>query len=84
MTAVLELYTRVAKVLAYRAYRGELGKQIKAAYDCEVGISQRPMVIEGEVQTQTFIPENHEGMIYVVNIRLTLRRIAKNQRIWGD
>ncbi len=26
------------------------------------------------------LPENHEGMIYVVMIRLMLRRIAKNQR----
>lgn len=28
------------------------------------------------------LPENHEGMIYVVMIRLMLRRLAKNQRTW--
>lgn len=28
------------------------------------------------------LPENHEGMIYVVLIRLMLRRLAKNRRTW--
>lgn len=28
------------------------------------------------------LPENHEGMIYVVMIRLMLRRLAKNHRTW--
>ncbi len=28
------------------------------------------------------LPENHEGMIYVVIIRLMLRRLAKNRRTW--
>lgn len=28
------------------------------------------------------LPENHEGMIYVVMIRLMLRRLTKNQRTW--
>jgi len=28
------------------------------------------------------LPENHEGMIYVVMIRLMLRRLAKNCRTW--
>lgn len=28
------------------------------------------------------LPENHEGMIYVVMIRLMLRRLTKNQRNW--
>ena len=28
------------------------------------------------------LPENHEGMIYVVMIRLMLRRLAKNRRTW--
>lgn len=110
VTAVLELYARVAKVLADQAYRGELGKQVRAAYECEVEISQRPMVMEGEEQSRAFVPEkfrwvvertfswlenaralcrdyerlpeNHEGMIYVVNIRLMLRRLTKNQRTW--
>lgn len=28
------------------------------------------------------LPENHEGMVYVVMIRLMLRRLAKNRRTW--
>ncbi|WP_399316384.1 transposase [Trichocoleus sp. FACHB-69] len=28
------------------------------------------------------LPENHQGMIYVVMIRLMLRRLAKNRRTW--
>ena len=28
------------------------------------------------------LPENHEGMIYVVMIRLMLRRLTKNRRRW--
>ncbi len=28
------------------------------------------------------LPQNHEGMIYVVTIRLMLRRLAKNRRTW--
>lgn len=28
------------------------------------------------------LPENHEGMIYIVMIRLMLRRLAKNRRTW--
>ena len=28
------------------------------------------------------LPENHEGRIYVVMIRLMLRRLAKNRRTW--
>ncbi len=55
ITALLELYGRVAKVLADQAYRGELEKQVKAAYDCEVEISQRPMAIEGEEKGRGFI-----------------------------
>lgn len=30
------------------------------------------------------LPENHEGMIYVVMIRLMLRRLAKNRRTWDS
>lgn len=30
------------------------------------------------------LPENHEGMIYVVMIRLMLRRLAKNRRTWAS
>lgn len=110
ISALLELYSRVAKVLADQAYRGELAKQVKAAYDCEVEISQRPMAIAGEEGSRDFIPEkfrwvvertfswlenarvlcrdyerlpeNHEGMIYVVNIRLMLRRLANHRRTW--
>ena len=33
VTALLELCARVAKVLADQAYRGELDKQVKAAYE---------------------------------------------------
>jgi transposase len=29
------------------------------------------------------LPENHEGMIYVVMIRLMLRRLTKNRRTWS-
>lgn len=29
------------------------------------------------------LPENHEGMIYVVMIRLMLRRLTKNRRTWN-
>lgn len=29
------------------------------------------------------LPENHEGMIYVVMIRLMLRRLSKNRRTWN-
>ncbi|WP_083887200.1 transposase [Nodosilinea nodulosa] len=28
------------------------------------------------------LPENHEGMIYMVMIRLMLRSLAKNKRTW--
>jgi transposase len=28
------------------------------------------------------LPENHEGMIYVVMIRLMLRRLTKNRKTW--
>ncbi|MBD1914068.1 MULTISPECIES: transposase [unclassified Leptolyngbya] len=28
------------------------------------------------------LPENHEGMVYVVMIRLMLRRLTKNRRTW--
>lgn len=30
------------------------------------------------------LPENHEGMIYVVMIRLMLRRLTKNRRTWNS
>jgi transposase len=29
------------------------------------------------------LPENHEGMMYVVMIRLMLRRLTKNRRTWN-
>jgi len=28
------------------------------------------------------LPENHEGMVYIVMIRLMLRRLTNNQRTW--
>ena len=30
------------------------------------------------------LPDNHEGMIYVVMVRLMLRRLAKNRRTWNQ
>lgn len=30
------------------------------------------------------LPENHEGMIYVVMIRLMLRRLTNNRRTWNQ
>jgi transposase len=29
------------------------------------------------------LPENHQGMIYMVMIRLMLRRLTKNRRTWN-
>lgn len=110
LTAVLELYARIAKVLADQSYRGELGTWAKTTYECEVEISERPMVSADQAEKRTFVPEkfrwvvertfswleqsralcrdyerlpkNHEAMVYVVNIRLMLRRLTKNQRKW--
>jgi hypothetical protein len=30
------------------------------------------------------LPENQEGMIYIVMIRLMLRRLENNRRTWKD
>lgn len=97
---VLDLYERIAKVLADQGYRGDLGKHLKAVFGCEVEIVERqsegfivqPMrwIVE---RTWTWLdnaralsrdyealPENHEGMIYVVMIRLMRRRLENNRR----
>ncbi len=109
---VLEMYERIAKVLAdlgYLGYRGALSGLIGNALTdegrkIEMEISQRPEGVKGfQVEPKRWIvertwtwldnariltrdyerlPENHEGMIYVVMIRLMLRRLAKNRRTW--
>jgi transposase len=104
---VLEMYQRIAKVLADQGYRGKLGELFGQAFGkrrVEVEISQRP---EGATRFQVEVkrwivertwtwldnarsltrdyerlPENHEGMIYTVMIRLMLRRLTKNRRTW--
>jgi transposase len=104
---VLQLYERIAKVLADKGYRGTLKTLISNAFDTEersveVEISQRPKGAKGfELEPKRWIvertwtwlenaraltrdyetlPENHEGMIYVVMIRLMLRRLTNNRR----
>ena len=104
---VLEMYERIAKVLADKGYRGALKALISNAFDTpersvEVEISQRPEGAKGfELEPKRWIvertwtwlenarvltrdyetlPENHEGMIYVVMIRLMLRRLTNNRR----
>lgn len=106
---VLDMYERIAKVLADRGYRGELAVLIEQAFDqrqVKVELSQRPneaswfqleykrWIVE---RTWTWLenarsltrdyerlPENHEGMIYVVMIRPMLRRLTKNRRMWSS
>lgn len=104
---VLEMYERIAKVLADKGYRGALKTLISNAFDTEkrsveVEISQRREGAQGfELEPKRWIvertwtwlenaraltrdyetlPENHEGMIYVVMIRLMLRRLTNNRR----
>jgi len=104
---VLELYGRIAKVLADKGYQGALGALIQNAFSTEedsveLEISSRPEGAKGfELEPQRWIvertwtwldnaraltrdyerlPENHEGMIYVVMIRLMLRRLTNNRR----
>ena len=104
---VLDLYERIAKVLADKGYRGELVTLIQRAFgerQVELEISQRPEESQGfQVEPKRWIvertwtwlenariltrdyerlPENHEGMIYVVMIRLMLRRLTNNRRRW--
>ncbi|HEY9876240.1 MAG TPA: transposase [Candidatus Obscuribacterales bacterium] len=104
---VLDLYERIAKVLADKGYQGELASLIQRAFgerQVELEISQRPEESKGfQVEPKRWIvertwtwlenariltrdyerlPENHEGMIYVVMIRLMLRRLTKNRRRW--
>lgn len=104
---VIEMYQRIAKVLADQGYRGKLGELIKHGFEgrqVEVEISQRPEAATGfQVEVKRWIvertwtwldnarsltrdyerlPENHEGMIYTVMIRLMLRRLTKNRRTW--
>lgn len=104
---VLELYERIAKVLADKGYQGALAALIEAAFSSEerrveLEISQRPDGSKGfQLEPKRWIvertwtwlenaralardyetlPENHEGMIYVVMIRLMLRRLTNNRR----
>lgn len=104
---VIEMYQRIAKVLADQGYRGKLGELIKHRVEgrqVEVEISQRLEAATGfQVEVKRWIvertwtwldnarsltrdyerlPENHEGMIYTVMIRLMLRRLTKNRRTW--
>jgi transposase len=104
---VLDLYERIAKVLADKGYRGGLVPLMKRAFGkrkVEMEISQRPEESQGfQVEPKRWIvkhtwtwlenariltrdyerlSENHEGMIYVVMIRLMLRRLTKNRRRW--
>lgn len=104
---VLDMYERIAKVLADKGYRGALTTLIEQAFEnrhVKVEISQRPDEAKGfQVEPKRWIvertwtwlenariltrdyerlPENHEGMIYVVMIRLMLRRLTKNRRTW--
>jgi transposase len=106
---VLELFQRIAKVLADKGYRGALASLIEHYFaqsqrQVELEISQRSEDATGfEVEPKRWIvertwtwlenariltrdyerlPENHEGMIYVVMIRLMLRRLTKNRRTW--
>ena len=106
---VLDLYERIAKVLADKGYRGDLVTLIERAFgerEVELEISQRPEESKGfQVEPKRWIvertwtwlenariltrdyerlPENHEGMIYVVMIRLMLRRLTKNRRRWNS
>lgn len=106
---VLEMYERIAKVLADQGYRGALGALIGNAFTAQgrmvdVETSLRPQGAKGfhlepkrwivertwtwldnaRILTRDYerLPENHEGMIYVVMVRLMLRRLAKNRRMW--
>jgi transposase len=106
---VLEMYERIAKVLADQGYRGVLGELIATAFSTEgrkveLEISERTEAAKGfqvepkrwlvertwawldnaRILTRDYerLPENHEGMVYVVMVRLMLRRLTKNQRTW--
>jgi len=102
---VLEQYERIAKILADKSYRGELGTDIEAVYGVVMEISERiscgtfsvePMrwVVErtwawldhARSLTRDYerLPENHAGMVYVVMIRLMLRRLTKNHTRWKE
>ncbi len=97
---VLEMYQRIAKILADQGYRGELGQHLEQVYECQVEIVERQgagfqvqpkrwivertwswlenaRVLARDYET---LPENHEGMVYVVMIRLMLRRLTNNRR----
>jgi transposase len=106
---VLEMFKRIAQVLADKGYRGALASLIEHYFaqsqrQVELEISQRSEDATGfEVEPKRWIvertwtwlenariltrdyerlPENHEGMIYVVMIRLMLRRLTNNRRTW--
>jgi len=102
---VLEQYERVAKILADKSYRGDLGRDIEVVYGVVMEISERvssgtfevePMrwVVErtwawldnarGLTRDYERLPENHAGMVYVVMIRLMLRRLTKNHTRWKE
>jgi len=38
---VLEMYQRIAKILADQGYRGELGQHLEQVYECQVEIVER-------------------------------------------
>ena len=101
LVPVLELYSRLEKVLADQAYRGELNNCIKTAYACVLEVTSQKQTKGFHVESlrwiveRTFawldnarvlcrdyevLPENHEGMICVVMIRLMLRRLCNNRR----
>jgi putative transposase len=102
---VLEEYGRVAKILADKSYRGDLGSDIEAVYGVVMEISERISSGTFEVEPMRWIvertwawldnarsltrdyerlPENHAGMVYVVMIRLMLRRLTKNHTRWKE
>ena len=102
---VLEQYERVAKILADKSYRGDLGSDIEAVYGVVMEISERISSGRFEVEPLRWVvertwawldsarsltrdyerlPENHAGMIYVVMIRLMLRRLTQNHTRWKE
>jgi len=99
---VLEQYGRVAKILADKSYRGNLGDDLEAVYGVPIEVSQQESqgfkveakrwIVERTwawfdntrslTRDYEHLPENHAGMVYVVMIRLMLRRLGKNRTKW--
>ena len=99
---VLEAYSRIAKVLADKGYRGDLGDDLEAVYGVPIEISThegKGFTVEAKrwivertwawldnarslTRDYEYLPENHEGMVYVVMIRLMLRRLENNHTRW--